>query len=59
MYFKLTSLYLQNQYSSYAQCAGRAVEEAEIGILMARRAVKSLGDKPILSQHAVVKKAKA
>lgn len=41
------------------QCTGRAVEEAEIGILMARRAVKSLGDKHILSQRAAVKKAKA
>lgn len=41
------------------QCPGRAVEGVEIGILMARRAVKSLGDKHILSQHAVVKKTKA
>lgn len=47
------------QYNSYMQCPGRVVEGAEIGILMARRAVKSLGDKLILSQHAAVKKAKA
>ena len=35
------------------------MEAAEIGILMTRRAVKNLGDKHTLIQHAVVKKAKA
>lgn len=53
------------QHSSYMRHAGRAVEGAEIGILMARRehvpsrAVKSPGDEHILSQYAVVRKAKA
>lgn len=41
------------------QHPGRAVEGAEIGILTARGAMKSLGDKHILSQRAAVKKAKA
>lgn len=44
---------------------GRAMEKAEIGVLVARRehvpsrAVKSLVDEHILSQYAVVRKAKA
>lgn len=41
------------------QHPGRAVEEAEIGILLSRKAVQSLGDKQILRQHALVREAKA
>lgn len=41
------------------QHPGRAVEEAEMGILLSRRAVQSHGDKHILRQHAIVREAKA